>query len=439
MPMLCRLAVPFTALLVVNLGVRACGQAFGEPDRGAPGDAMIQKYLSREAKKIDHQYLSGINTLNDWQKNREGLLQEYFTMLGLWPLPERTPLKPTITGTLKGDGYVVDMLHYQSMPRLYVTANLYRPAEAQAGQRLPAVFYACGHSDGFRNGNKINFQSIGIWLARHGYVCLIVDTLQLGEIAATHHGTYLHNRWWWHSRGYTPAGVECWNGVRGIDYLVGRDDVDPDRIAVTGISGGGAATYWIAAADPRVKVAVPTSGMADLRSYVSNRLVNGHCDCMFLYNSYQWPWTQIAALVAPRGQLFVNSDHDRLFPMDANRRITNRLERVYSLYGAGDVVDSMVSMGGHEYRADILQGTYRFLNALLKNDPGASTMPTSISGFITTRRRNRQFPASDCGFFRRKETCRPTNSTRRSINISCRVHKSLRPRPTNSPIGRTSC
>ena len=178
------------------------------------------------------------------------------------------------------------------------------------------MFYVCGHSGRGRNGNKTAFQSPGIWFARHGFVCLIVDTLQLGEIAAIHHGTYRENRWWWHPRGYTPAGVECWNGVRGIDYLLSRGDVDPARIAVTGISGGGAATFWIAAADERVKVAIPVSDMADLPSYVSNRVINGHCDRMFLYNTFQWPWTRIAELVAPRPLLFVNSDKDSILPND---------------------------------------------------------------------------------------------------------------------------
>ena len=75
-----------------------------------------------------------------------------------------------------------------------------------------------------------------------------------------------------------------------------RSDVDPRRIAVTGISGGGAATFWIAAADRRVSVAVAVSGMADLTSYVSHRVINGHCDCMFFYNTFQWPWTRNAAM-----------------------------------------------------------------------------------------------------------------------------------------------
>jgi dienelactone hydrolase len=363
----------FLVALTCTVASPAKGQEYGPPDRGQLGDEMIQGYLARETDKIHAAFLQDVKTAEDWEALRGRYQEEYFHMLGLWPMPPKTPLKATVSGSLPGDGYVVDMLHYQSRPGLYVTGNLYRPANARKGQRLPAVFYVCGHSSRGRNGNKTAFQSHGIWFARHGYVCLIVDSLQLGEIGAVHHGTYREGRWWWHARGYTPAGVECLNGIRGIDYLIGRKDVDPGRIAVTGISGGGAATFWIVAADQRVKVAVPVSGMADLPSYVTNRVINGHCDCMFLYNTFQWPWIRIAALVAPRAMLFTNSDQDRIFPMDANQRIINRLERVYSLYGASDFVDATVSIGGHAYRRDIRQAAYRFINLHLKDDPRVVT------------------------------------------------------------------
>jgi dienelactone hydrolase len=356
-------------LLTLLFAALALAQPLAPPDRDAPGDEMIQAYLAAEARRLDAKLLEGIVTLADWEKLRPQYEEEYFYMLGLAPRPEKTPLAARVTGTLAGEGFVVEKLHYQSRPRLYVTGNLYRPAQMKPGERLPAVFYVCGHSGQGRNGNKTAYQSHGIWFARHGYVCLVVDSLQLGEIAAIHHGTYREQRWWWLSRGYTPAGVECLNGIRGIDYLQGRPDVDPERIAVTGISGGGAATFWIAAADPRVKVAVPVSGMADLESYIGNRVINGHCDCMFLHNAMQWPWTRIAALIAPRPQLFTNSDHDRIFPMDANDRVSNRLERVYSLYGTSDMVDAMVSIGDHAYRKDLRQAAFRFINTHLKGDP----------------------------------------------------------------------
>jgi dienelactone hydrolase len=377
--------------LTVCVGVSAVfAQMHDPPDRGQPGDEMIQQYLAQETEKICAAFPQDYASSEHWQGLRDQYRQEYFYMLGLPPEPAKTPLHATITGTLQGDSFVVDMLHYQSMPRLYVTGNLYRPAQVQSGQRLPAVLYVCGHSNCGRNGNKTAYQSHGIWFARHGYVCLVLDTLQLGEIAGIHHGTYREGRWWWHSRGYTPAGVECLNGIRGIDYLISRPEVDPERIAVTGISGGGAATFWIAAADERVKVAVPVSGMADLASYVENRVINGHCDCMFLYNTFQWPWTRIAALVAPRPLLFTNSDHDDIFPMDANRRVINELERLYSLYGAGDFVDSFVSIGGHAYRQDIRQAAYRFINTYLKNDP--RVVSDSEVDLVTGPDDKRQYP-----------------------------------------------
>jgi dienelactone hydrolase len=365
-------------------------QMHDPPDRGQPGDEMIQAYLKQETDKIHETFSQDYASLEHWKSVRDRYKREYFYMLGLSPEPVKSPLKATITGTLQGDGFAVDMLHYQSMPRLYVTGNLYRPAQVEPGQRLPAVFYVCGHSSGGRNGSKVPYQWPGIWFAKHGYICLIVDTLQLGEIAAIHHGTYREGRWWWHSRGYTPAGVECLNGIRGIDYLISRPDVDPERIAVTGISGGGAATFWIAAADERVKVAVPVSGMADLPSYVTNRVINGHCDCMFLYNTFRWPWTRIAALIAPRPMLFTNSDQDGIFPMDANQRVINNLERLYSLYGAGDLVDSFVSIGGHAYRQDIRQAAYRFINMHLKND--ARVVMDSEVDLVTGPENKRQYP-----------------------------------------------
>lgn len=358
--------------LVVLLLAVAVARSAEQPS--SPNDEAAARFLRADAAALSKRFLNGATTRAAWEEKRPQLHQQYFNMLGLWPLPERTPLKATVTGTVDRGPVVIEKLHYQSKPGLYVTGNLYRPKDNQ--KRLPAILYVCGHSGRGRDGNKTAFQDHGMWFARNGYVCLIVDTLQLGEIAGKHHGTYNLDRWWWHSRGYTPAGVECWNGVRGIDYLCSRPDVDAERIGVTGISGGGAATIWIAAADDRVKVAVPVSGMSDLESYVSNRVINGHCDCMFLYNLHGWEWTTIAALIAPRPLLFANSDNDPIFPMDGNRRIIARLRQAYQLYGKPNLIDEYVSTGGHDYRPDLRKAVFRFLNRHLKNDAGPVTDAT---------------------------------------------------------------
>jgi cephalosporin-C deacetylase-like acetyl esterase len=329
-------------------------------------DQLVEINLKNQTQRISSRFLDGARTLQEWQDRRERLRREYFDMLGLNPLPQKTPLKATVTGTVEHAGVVIEKLHYQSRPGLYVTANLYRPTNPVG--RLPAILYLCGHSAKGRDGNKTAFQDHGLWFASNGYVCLMLDTLQLGELAGKHHGTYNLGRWWWHARGYTPAGVECWNGIRGLDYLLSRSDVDPARLGVTGISGGGASTFWVAAADERVKVAVPVSGMSDLESYVSNKVINGHCDCMFLINTYGWEWTTIAALIAPRPLLFANSDHDPIFPMDGNRRVIARLRQLYTMYGKPELIDDYVSKGGHDYRPDLRLAIFQWFNKHLKNE-----------------------------------------------------------------------
>ena len=333
-----------------------------------PGDAMIEAYLAQETAKLSQRFLDGATTLSEWQARRPRLRSEYLDMLGLRPLPEKTPLHATITGTLEHQDVVVEKLYFQSRPGLYVTGNLYRPKKA--GGKLPTVLYVCGHSNRGRDGNKTAYQDHGMWFGSNGYVCLMVDTLQLGEIPGIHHGTYNQGRWWWQALGYTPAGVECWNGIRAIDYLLSRPDVDAERLAVTGISGGGASTFWIAAADERVRCAVPVSGMSDLESYVSHHVIDGHCDCMFLVNTYAWQWTTIAALIAPRPLLFCNSDNDTIFPMDGNRRIIERLRKLYALYGKPELVDDYVSRGGHAYRPDLRIAVFQWINQHLKKDAG---------------------------------------------------------------------
>ncbi len=338
------------------------------PADTAKADAAIHAYLVAETKKLSDKFMDGAKTWQEWERKRPILKEQFLDMMGLWPLPEKTPLKATVTGTIERSGVVIEKLHYQSKPGLYVTANLYRPKET--GKKYPGILYVCGHTGKGRDGNKTAFQDHGLWFANNGYVCLVVDTLQLGEIPGTHHGTYREGRWWWHDRGYTPAGVECWNGIRGIDYLQSRPDVDPDRIGVTGISGGGATTCWVAAADDRVKVAVPVSGMNDLESYVSNKVINGHCDCMFFYNTYRWEWTTVLALHAPKPLLFANSDNDSIFPMDGNRRIIARLRTCYDMLGAKGNVDEYVSKGGHDYRPDLRIAIFSFINKHLKGDTG---------------------------------------------------------------------
>ena len=345
-----------------------------EPQTAPRANRLLEDYFARQVANIDSHPLAEPTSAGQWATTRTEMRRELAEMLGLDPMPERTPLKVEKTGEVKGEGFVVEKMHYQSLPGLYVTANLYRPEKSEG--RLPAILYVCGHSnvmkDGVSLGNKTGYQHHGEWFARHGYVCLVIDTVQLGEIRGEHHGTYAKGRWWWLSRGYTPAGVEAWSGIRGLDYLGSRPDVDPERLGVTGRSGGGAYSWYVAALDDRVKVAAPTAGITTLHNHVIDGAVEGHCDCMFFVNTYRWDFDKVAALVAPRPLLISNTDKDTIFPLDGVVSIYNSTRRIYRALGAEGKIGLQISEGPHKDTQPLNEGAFHWFERWLKNaDPMA--------------------------------------------------------------------
>jgi len=352
----------FVALLLVLPSSRGAQQ---EP---TPGDRQLARYFEIETSRIEAGCLNDLTTAADWKQRQQVMRGQLAEMLGLSPMPEKTDLKVTVTGRLDHPEFTVENLHYQSMPGLYVTANLYLPKNSKA--RAPAVLYVCGHgqmkTNGVSLGNKTAYQHHGEWFARHGYVCLTIDTIQLGELEGVHHGTKRMNMWWWNARGYTPAGVEAWNGIRGIDLLQSRPEVDPERIGVTGRSGGGAYSWWVAALDERVKAAAPVAGITDLRNHVVDGVVQGHCDCMFMVNTHRWDYAQVAALVAPRPLLICNSDKDSIFPLDGVQRIHAKVRDVYRLLGAEANLGLLITEGPHKDTQELQVPVFRWFNRHLK-------------------------------------------------------------------------
>jgi len=343
----------------------------------SPADRMLAEYFRAETAKLRDECLTDIKTLKDWETKREVYQKQLFEMLGLDPLPEKTDLKPVITGKVEHDEFTVEKIHYQSMPGLYVTGNLYIPKGLSTGRLMaekpaPTILYVCGHAvgtkNGIRYGNKAPYQHHGAWFARHGYVCFIIDTVHRGEIEGIHHGTYRYKMWWWNSRGYTSAGVEAWNCIRALDYLQTRKEVDKDRIGVTGRSGGGAYSWWLAALDDRIKAAVPVAGITDLQNHVVDGCVEGHCDCMYIVNTYRWDYALVAALVAPRPLLISNSDKDSIFPLDGVARLHEKVRRIYRLYNAEKNLGLHITEGPHKDTQELRIHAFVWFNRFLKGE-----------------------------------------------------------------------
>jgi cephalosporin-C deacetylase-like acetyl esterase len=349
-----------------------------DPPAPLPGEQLIRDYFQRWAKEIADDDLHDINTREDWESVRAERRRQLLDMLGLWPMPQKTDLHAKVTGKVERPKFTVEKVVFQSMPGLYVTGNLYVPKPAPT--KAPTVLYVCGHGnvvkDGVSYGSKTFYQHHPAWYAEHGFVSLIIDTLQLSEIPGLHHGTYREKMWWWHTLGYTPAGVECWNAMRALDYLETRPEVDPKRIGVAGRSGGGAYSWWIAATDERVACAVPVAGIADLQAHLNEGypgrlekgVIAGHCDCMFMVNTYRWDFPSVAALVAPRPLLLGNSDKDDIFPVPGYRRLAEKTRKIYELYGAGSKFALLETQGKHEDTPELQRGEYRWMCKWLKGE-----------------------------------------------------------------------
>ncbi|MBN1362213.1 MAG: acetylxylan esterase [Sedimentisphaerales bacterium] len=355
----------------------AASAVAGQPIGSLSPDERLAQYFQAETERLADRCLTDVATLEDWQAKRALCRARLLEMLGLDPLPEKTPLKPVVTGTIEREDFTVERLHFQSRPGLYVTASLYLPRDL--GKPAPAILYVCGHAavekDGVSYGNKTAYQHHAAWFARHGYVCLVLDTLQLGEIEGIHHGTYREGMWWWNSRGYTPAGVEAWNCVRALDYLQTRPEVDSDRMGVTGRSGGGAYSWSIAAIDERIKVAVPVAGITDLRNHVVDGCVEGHCDCMYFVNTFGWDYPLVAALVAPRPLLISNTDKDTIFPLDGVVRTHDKVRSIYRLYGAQRNLGLNITEGPHQDSQELRVHAFVWFNRFLKGDESLITEP----------------------------------------------------------------
>lgn len=341
------------------------------------GDRLVAEYFRLETEKLSVDVAPEGMSLDELKEQQAVDRRQLAEMLGLDPMPKRTPLEPVIVSSETRDGFRFERLHFQPSPGLYVAANFYLPLTVD--EPLPTILYVCGHAhtakDGVRPGNKAAYHHHGVWFARHGYACLIIDTIQLGEFAGEHHGTYRLGKWWWNNRGYTPAGVEAWTGIRALDYLESRKEVDPNRFGITGRSGGGVYSWWVTALDPRIKVAVPVAGITSLKNHVVDGCVEGHCDCMYMVNTYRWDYDRVASLVAPRPLLISNSDKDKIFPLDGVIQVHRRVRDVYERYGKPDHLGLQITEGPHKDTQELRVHAFRWFNRFLKNDDSLISTP----------------------------------------------------------------
>jgi len=328
---------------------------------------MIYQSLIDRAREFSSRALCRLPDADRWLADLPGRRQAFRGMLGLPDDAAKTDPHFTRTGVLERDDYIVEKVHFQPIPKAYVAANIYRPRQVTG--RLPAVIYVCGHSD----RAKFHYQPHGRWFGRHGYVCMVIDHIWAGESGGFHHGVYNNNWWHWYSQGYSPAGVEVWAAIRAADYLQTRDDVDGDRLGITGNSGGGSMSWFSAAADERFKVAAPSCQTGNAYQHIVDRTVDTHCDCTWWINTRGWDLADVAALIAPRALLVAATSGDVHWRPYAYHDLVGRVGRVYRLLGAGDNIALAEDAGRHGYTPKTRLAIFNWFARHLKADAAPVT------------------------------------------------------------------
>jgi dienelactone hydrolase len=296
-------------------------------------------------------------TKEAWEKRRAQLLTQIKVALGLWPLPDRGPVTATVHGSIRRDGYTVEKVSFASLPGHYVTGNLYRPT---AGDKHPVILCPHGHWANGRMhdaGEKAAKQQVDLkaeefpetarfflqgkcaQLARMGCVVFHYDMVGYADSQALPHREGFLNPEAI-LRLQSTMGLQTWNSLRALDFVLGLPDVDSTRVGVTGASGGGTQTFILAALDDRVTAAFP--------AVMVSTAMQGGCVCENApYLRLGTGNIELAGLVAPR-PLGMTGAHD--WTIDIESKGLPELKALYRLYGAEDLVMAKCfPQFGHNY------------------------------------------------------------------------------------------
>jgi len=292
-----------------------------------------------------------------WDIRAAHLRELVLASAGLLPMPERTPLNAQVFGQITHPDYSVSKVYFESLPGFFVAGNLYRPI---GDGPFPAILSPHGHWAYGRLENSVTASVPGraISLARQGFVVFTYDMVGYNDSWQLEHRLFggQREKLW----GLSVAGLQLWNGIRGLDFLESLPYVQRDKIGATGASGGGTQVFLLAAVDERVAAAAPVN-MISLH-------MQGGCLCENQPGlRLDTTNVEIAATIAPRPLLMVSATGDWT---------TNTLEReypavraLYALRGAADRVHAVRFDAPHNYNRESREAVYAWMARWLQNAP----------------------------------------------------------------------
>ncbi len=350
----------FTGLVLLSQGMLNAQQTLPplwERESSAPAgsftrhlDSMTGFYQQEWETAFERRLEDG-----SMEAHQDSLKALFLERIGTFP--KKTALNARITGKVQRDGYRVEKLLFESRPSFFVSALMFVPDAEKFSPPYPAVLVPCGHAESAKGHDE--YQAMGALSALHGMAALVFDPLDQGERhqlldpSGKPHmwGTRAHNMEGIRANllGQHMANYFTWDGIRALDYLVSRDDVDPDRIGISGNSGGGTQTTYLFAADPRLKAAAPSCFIHTI--FTEARLEMGDAEQnVFAQMRDGLDHPDYIMMAAPRPHKILAATHD-FFRIYATWDSYRYVKRYYSSLGYSERTGIMENLEGHNYNS----------------------------------------------------------------------------------------
>lgn len=340
---------------------------------------MLNLHINKQAfLHLDkrEEEISKLVTQGDWENRQEKIKKKLMQIAGV--LPEKTPLNPRVTGIIQKDGFRIEKIIFESMPNFYVTGCLFIPDNIN-GKR-PAILNPIGHTmKSFRSSIKKYYQPLILNLVKKGFIVFAIDPVgqaerkqltneekfQIGLKAnkSTQEHSYVNNQCL--LSGYSTAKYFIWDGIRAIDYLITRAEVDAERIGVTGLSGGGMATAYLAAFDERVKAAAPAAYICGYRRLMES--IGPQDGEQNFYHGIKngVDHADLIEIFAPKPYLIVSTTRD-FFSIQGARETFKEVSIAYRAFGKEENLKMVEDDFGHGYTRKNREAIYKFFQESLK-------------------------------------------------------------------------
>ena len=298
---------------------------------------------------------------------------------GLGGLPQRTPLNTRVTGTLQRDGYRIEKIIFESQPGFFVTANLYLPASGTPP--YPAILFPLGHETGAKAYPV--WQQILATFARRGYAALTWDQLGQGERVQHWDEALGASKVAPSTTEHTVLGIQTlvtgdalarytiWDGIRALDYLLSRPEVDAKRVGVTGNSGGGTHTAYLAALDDRLQVAAPSCFITSWQRLLETIGPQDAEQCIPGFLGAGFEHVDFIRAFAPKPYLVMSAIRD-FFSLQGARSTYATATEAYTAASARDRISMAETDEGHGYSSGLRLASYAWFDRWLKNQTAPS-------------------------------------------------------------------